>query len=157
MASFGKFFALLKIPVPFNLVTLRGLPFGKWPDEIGEPPWIWLGMVRPAYHDGRTWQRAKPEPDPMPRFWAFFTRDDSSYDLKYAYKGEHDQFADVNPKHYRINAIIEQEQTKVPPVEGIIDLMASSGYWPTTVEELLARWPEFAGCSREELEETLKC
>lgn len=155
MALLKEIFAQIAVPRRFNISDIRGVPFKDWPEDLSKSEWLWLGPVRYGRSTKNGNLRQRPLRDPVPSLWAFFTKDYSNPRLWFRGDVESPE-VDVNPAHY---AAMER-QGDIPalasPVDAIIDLMVGANFFPASVEELLARWPDLICYSPEELKATVE-
>lgn len=155
---------LLKVPVK----ELVGVPFADWPDAAHEP-WYWMGYNRKAQTSGGQYHRPRAliqvnnrMISPVRPLWDYVTGVplEDKQKIAYIHRGARDDSKDdINPAHY----ILLQKRDKpkrrnnkrAKPIQEIAALMEMANFWPTTIEQLLDRWPDFKDYSKEELNATI--
>lgn len=150
-------------------LKLIGVPFSEWGDAAREQ-WYWNGWTRKGYINGTQWNRARAMLQvnnkiisPARPLWELFTGITLRPEQRIAYqlRGVREcQKDDVNPSNYILlqpRDKPKRKYNKKPKVlADVAALFQMADYWPTTVEELLTRWPDLTSCSREDLNETIR-
>lgn len=145
-----------------------GRPFKDWPPQALEP-WYWNGTTRAGKVRSGQWQRTraliqidKRVIHPARLLWQFMTKQklDDKQRIAYHLRGVRDcQQDDVNPAHYILLVPRplpkRKNKRRAHPIPDLISLMQLSGFYPSTVEECLARWPDLT-YNKEDIDATIK-
>ncbi len=155
-----------------QVVRLRGVPFEDWP-ELALYAWLWTGTTARERIDGERYNRVRAEIrvnghniSPARVLYQFFTGIEPPAGSKFHHKCTNASWRgvtqdDVNPAHYVIatGGPYVAKKYNAPrgpqPDKGLLWLMFEKNFVPTSVEELVARFPDAASIDRAILEATI--
>lgn len=158
---------------PREVGQLRGIPFEEWPPHaLGA--WWWTGATRPERSVGDQYQRVKAQVTvngkvitPARVLYEFFTGREAPKNDAFRHRLSGRDWRgiardDVNPAHYVIGHVGTRYVPKKPrgpnPPKAdmsLLFLLYENDFFPNSVEELIARFPDAAQIPREILEATL--
>lgn len=156
---------------PSTLVKLRGVPFDEWPLNALHV-WWWTGSTSKERVVGERYHRARAcvmvsgvTMSPARLLYTYFTGLEPPPGAKFHHRLADGSWRgcardDVNPAHYVavtnvVPATTPKKRHGPQPDQALIWLMFKNNFFPNSVEELIARFPDAATIDRAILEVTI--
>lgn len=160
----------LILPLPWDSITpWKDVSSERWPAELQEP-WFWTGTTRAPRLQRQQWckpraliQRKGKIISPVIPLWEFFFGELLPLQKLIPLDRGNRYFKrdNVNPVWYRLSQPAGTTESKrkyvrkAVVIDTLASLMLMADVFPLSVDEALARWPEFKGERLQDLQATL--